>query len=544
MTLRTFSRFQAVWCCLLLGLLAGPVPAQMGYDVPDGGAFRYGESRPLTTLDPITSNSMESLRLCELIYESLITQDVRGNFVPQLAETLMVSPNGLDVTVKLRKGRRWTSHFDKNLEYEFTAEDVAATVKAIKNPNSIKSPYLAANLKQIESCTVRDPFTVVFRLARPNVNPEALFTFKIIPGRALPPGEKIITKSCALATSSPVGTGCYTAVLTQDAEVRLKVNPRHLPRPAHISSVKMICELDPSMLKGKLQGGNIDAIIDVPVTDIRTYDDDFNFQVKAYNSMTFDYLALNHRHPLLKQKAFRQALTLATDREGIIRQQYLGNGAVISGPYPPASAWLNLDAEPWPYDPGAAREILDGLGLRDTNGDGLREYQGRPIVLKAKIPVGLDRENTASRTMNFIQANWRSVGLGLDIVPVEFRVLRNQLFNYHDFDVAFQSWNFDEANDVSSLFATDSYPNNYVSYSNYQVDAAIAAIKAARDHDQRVALSRNLHGILRDDCPYVFLWSLKKCAAISHKIKNVEIHPFRFFTFIDQWFIPYDLQTE
>jgi peptide/nickel transport system substrate-binding protein len=33
------------------------------------------------------------------------------------------------------------------------------------------------------------------------------------------------------------------------------------------------------------------------------------------------------------------------------------------------------------YDPSAANKLLDELGLKDTNGDGFRELNGKPLSI-------------------------------------------------------------------------------------------------------------------------------------------------------------------
>jgi hypothetical protein len=44
--------------------------------------------------------------------------------------------------------------------------------------------------------------------------------------------------------------------------------------------------------------------------------------------------------------------------------------------------------------------------------------------------------------------------------------------------------------------------------------------------------------MIADDTPYVFLWTLTNYAAYNKKIRHVAIHPYKFFSYADEWYIP------
>ena len=61
---------------------------------PCGGALNYGEYGRATTLDPITSNDMISLRISELLFNGLVGIDEKQEIVPELAEQMEISDDG------------------------------------------------------------------------------------------------------------------------------------------------------------------------------------------------------------------------------------------------------------------------------------------------------------------------------------------------------------------------------------------------------------------------------------------------------------------
>jgi ABC-type transport system substrate-binding protein len=69
------------------------------------------------------------------------------------------------------------------------------------------------------------------------------------------------------------------------------------------------------------------------------------------------------------------------------------------------------------------------------------------------------------------------------------------------------------------------------------VDGLINESKLTLDHEKRRTINRKLHAILGDESPYTFLWTLTNYAGYHNKIRRVAIHPYKFFSFADEWFI-------
>jgi peptide/nickel transport system substrate-binding protein len=77
-----------------------------------------------------------------------------------------------------------------------------------------------------------------------------------------------------------------------------------------------------------------------------------------------------------------------------------------------------------------------------------------------------------------------------------------------------------------------------VAYSNPEVDALIVEAKTTLDREKQRTINQRLHSILGEEQPYTFLWTLTNFAAVHKKVRHVELHPFKFFTFADTWYIP------
>jgi len=143
-------------------------------------------------------------------------------------------------------------------------------------------------------------------------------------------------------------------------------------------------------------------------------------ETREYNFWNWDYVGFNcyegpsGGHPALRDKQFRGALEYAIDREKILANAYSGRGIPGYTFLPPDTwsdpdyAWAPSGDQTRTYDPDRANQILDDAGYPDTNGDGVREYKGKPI----KLRLWADQETPeAARACKLIAGWWKAVGI-------------------------------------------------------------------------------------------------------------------------------------
>ena len=58
---------------------------------------------------------------------------------------------------------------------------------------------------------------------------------------------------------------------------------------------------------------------------------------------------------------------------------------------------------------------------------------------------------------------------------------------------------------------------------------------SAFGNQEKRTINHKLHKLLAEEAPYTFLWTLTKYAVYSNKIKNVKIHPYKFFENSHLW---------
>ena len=213
--------------------------------------------------------------------------------------------------------------------------------------------------------------------------------------------------------------------------------------------------------------------------------------------------------------------------------------SVISGPFAPGSWAYNLDVKPLPFNPERARSLLAEAGYK-AGADGIMEKDGRKLALSLKVPIEKESE-AVKRVVLAFQNYLKNVGVAINVEFKEWQAWKEDVFLEHNFDVMFASWVFDDSADISSLFHSaeiGDWKNNFGGYSNPEVDALIVESKLTLDFEKRRTINRKLHSILAEEQPYAFLWTLTNYSAYHRKLRRVQIHPYKFFSFADEWFIP------
>jgi peptide/nickel transport system substrate-binding protein len=502
---------------------------------PQGGTLNYGEYGRPATLDPITSNDMIALRVCELIFNGLVGIDEKQEIVDDLAQRWDISEDGRVYTFYLRQDVTW--HAREGQEpVKFTADDVIFTYNVMMHPQTITP--LKVRYEFIDTVSKIDDYTVQFTLKRPILNALARFSFKIIPKHGLQNSE-FMTREDPFV-QRPIGTGPYILKnITAEREVILVANENYYKGRPHIDKFIARPFADQNIMGQALMFNAIDMIVLVNHRDIPQLQGDKRFVLQPYNALSYSFFGFNMRNPLLADKRVRKAFTYAVNRKEMLDSFFQGQGTIISGPFAPGSWAYNLDVDPLPYEPGKAQQLLAEAGF--TRGDnGIMVKDGKPLVLTLKVPIA--KESEAVKRVILAFRNYLSkIGVEINAEFQEWLAWKEDIFLNHDFDIMFASWVFDDSADISSLFHSAEvgpWKNNFGAFSNPAVDSLIVESKLTLDHEKRRTINRKLHEIIADENPYTFLWTITNYAAYNKKLRRVAIHPYKFFSFADDWYIP------
>lgn len=514
---------------LITGLLLSLIFVVSNSSLAANNTLRYGEASKPDTLDPYTSREMSSLRLAELMFNGLVGINESQEIIPELAERWEIAGDSKTYTFYLRKNVQWHGNEGKTL----TADDVVFTVQLINNPKTQSSRK--SLFEQFENVKSLDQYTVQFTLKHKSLNALSLFTFKILPQHKFT-RQNYLTKLNSFA-NRPVGTGPYEFKSSNtNREVTLEANDNYFMGKPKIQKIVMKPFSDKNIMNQALTFNSLDMVVDVDPSHITELQADSRFSLASYNTLSYSFFAFNHKNPHLTNKLVRQALSMAINREEMLRAFFNNNGTIISGPFAPGSWAYNLDVIPVGYNPVMAISLLKQAGYTQKD-NGFVDRSGKPLVFNLVVPI--EKNNEANKRVILAYKNFlNKIGVEVNVAFQEKEAWKKSVFSAHNFDITYGTWAFDDASDISDIFHsryTQEWENNFIGYSNKQVDELIEKSLASTDHQEKRTINQKLHKLIADDSPYTFLWSLIRFAAYSNKLKNIEIHPYKFFENVQNW---------
>lgn len=487
--------------------------------------LKYTEDRVPSSLNPVFADDMYSVRIAELLFESLIGFDKQQRPTGMLASSWNIAKTKRSIVLNLRPNVKW--HDGK----AFSSADVAFTIKAMTSRRSqISDRYLAQIIKRVK---VMGPNQVQIIFRKPLSKPLKWLHFKIIPKhRFTKRGRTRLPRRSDYFNRRPYGTGPFKFVRWMGRKVVMRrFNDHWREKKTTLKGVNLQVNPDKNIQREVLRYGGFDAIIRVRPKDIPLFERDRNVRLYPYSTNDWWYVAYNQkRRSILRDRRVREALALGLDRESL-RSAHLGDGQVISGPFSPNDPLYNFEVEPRGQDTDKAMKLLSAAGWKKRPGKAYRYKGGKKLSLR--LLVARSRSSYKSLCLA-MQGEWRNIGVEVKLVWLGDAKWNQKVFRNKDFDLALHIWNFDDLSTIYPLFHSKGI-RNYVSYRNKEVDRLLKNATQTTDPVIYKAIYGKVHKILHKEMPYLFLWSLTNYSALSARVRRVVIHPFNYFHYTHTW---------
>jgi peptide/nickel transport system substrate-binding protein len=483
------------------------------------GGFEYSEDELAYTLNPLHESSMAETRLNELLFESLWGPGYEGTAEPRLADAYEMSDDEMGITIFLRENLKWSDG------EPITAEDVVFTIQAYQNPRS-QSPD-RSRLAFIKAASATGLYSLRVEFNEPEPNPLEKFYFKVLPGHRF---DGTGVEPTHPFWSDPTTSGPYRIVSRELGSWTLERNPNAL-RPPKFDQVKVREMPDKNQQVSSLGYGYTQAVINVPAQYLPEVERSRTADLIPYQNKSWWYLGMNHKHPQLKKEGLRNALARALDLDEALA--LIGEGYRISGPFVPSSKFYNHSASLRVLDSDTAEAAARMEAVGFVLIDGVWNWKGKPVTLRLFYRSGLgDQGQTVALNL---QSQLRRFGIEVSApVAMDKAVWKERVFAERDFDLVLDSWSFDKNENIYDLFHSKG-TQNFVSYSNKDVDSLLA--RAIRETDPAVKVSylREVHRLLAQDLPYVFCWTLRSYTALRREVESVFVQPFYYFSQFPDW---------
>lgn len=350
--------------------------------------------------------------LTDLVYDKLFSPSPYVDMpTPWLAE----SAEQLDETtweVVVRDGIKWHDGED------FTAEDVKFTYEYYRDGPANRHTHHVSEVPKIDTIEVQeDGKTVRFECGYPC--PSLLtITFADLP--ILPEHIWSQVENPRKYTDLAVGTGPF--VLTEyvmDQHYKLKANNDYFMGQPTVAQLTLPIIADATAMFNSLKSGEIDVSArTVPAELITTFTKDGDFKLAEASPLSIVQFNLNYGIEPYNNPDFREAMSLAIDRQAIVDTILLGYGQAGVKGYPhPASPWTNPDLST-PYDLERAKEKFAAIGYEDRDDDGLLESaDGEVLAMTIKVSSGEPIYVRAAELM--AQHFTTNVGMKMDVQALD-----------------------------------------------------------------------------------------------------------------------------
>lgn len=464
-----------------------------GASNPTGGdsstTLRIGTTTDVANFNPLQSLSKTDNWILNAMYPHLLRIDGNAKKVPELASEYTHEDGGKSVVFTLRDDFVWSDGTP------VTSADVKYSAETImKN----KLGNVAAKLTLVEGIETPDATTVVFKLSRPYAPfAEGVgFWMSIVPKHIF---EKAgdITK---FANSSDwVGAGAYILKsATPGQRYVMTRNDKYPYAPAGgaaVDTVEYRLYPDVNTMQLALRNGDIDLMgTPVPASAVASFKGDEKIKLQEVGSLGFAHITYNVTNEHLARPKVRQALSMVVDTKSIISTVLQGEGTPTTGPISPIFAeYDNTELQPYPFDPAAARKLLEEDGYTDKDGDGKLDGLSLEIVCDQSNP-------NLTRVAQVVREDAAKAGVELVASCVERNTFLSRTKS-GDYDLDLSQWAvFDNPMDQLRSTYLSSNPGgiNYNLVKDPKLDKLINEAAVTTDQDTFAGKIRDLDSYVHE----------------------------------------------
>ena len=235
----------------------------------------------------------------------------------------------------------------------------------------------------------------------------------------------------------------------------------------------------------------------------KRFEADSRFRIYRRPGNGYTYIGWNMANDLFKDVRVRKALTLATNRDDIVKHVYWGIGRVSNGMFPQHLWFSNPEVKPLPYDPEESKRLLAEAGWRDSDGDGILDRNGVPFAFKLIYNQGNDQRRSIA---TITQQQFKNLGIKVEIASYEWSAFLERI-NKRNFEACVLGWSLGMDPDPYQIWHSSQREKgfNFVNYANPEVDRLIELARTELDQERRKATLFKIHKLVHDDQPYTFL---------------------------------------
>lgn len=486
-------------CTAILVLAAaamGASPAYPALHVPLNQALVLtgGESSNPREYDPATTHGTGD----KLVFSGLVAFDPHLNLIPDLAQTWSVSSDGLTYTFTLRANA--TFHDGRKV----TAQDVIYSWERAADPKTQSDTVLTylgdivgvADMHAGKADHIRGLKAIDDQHLQVQIDSAEPF----FPEKLTYPTAFVVEKSNVETGADwvyhPIGTGPYKMIEWKRGQqiVYQAYKDFYLGQPG---IPYVVINLYAGISSSLYESGDVDmASVDLYSLD-RFLDPAEPLHQQLYSGVDLctGYVVFDTTRPPFDDVKVRQAFTEAFDRQKYIDVVMQGHALPAIGPYPPGLPGFNTALKGLPFDPQAARQLLNQSKYGGA--------AGLPPIVYSDAGFG----SSVSPDVAAMAQMWKQyLGVTITIENIEPNFFLDQTYAGHHGQLIGGGWCADypdPENFADVLFHTGSQQNNG-GYSNPDLDKLLDSARGEQDVSQRIQMYQQAEQMIVDDAPVLF----------------------------------------
>ena len=451
-----------------------------------------------------------------------------------------ISADGKTITLKLRDDLKWSDG------EPLTSADFVFTYQMfVDKNNAVSSAY---PYDQVSSMDAPDPQTVEIKFEKPFAPWLATLWHGIIPEHVLKP---VFDKDGNLNNAEwnldpTVGCGPYLLDKWESGSfARFVVNPNYWGPKPKLDEIFIRFVPDDAAQVAALLSGDGDIGYWFSVSDsVKLKDAGINVVTEPNGFNEGIFFVINQElQPNIFDVRVRRAIAWGIDHEAIVHDLELGMRSVPTSYWDALPFYNTPPLKPYPYDPEGAKKLLDEAGWKDTNGDGVREKDGKDLTVSYGTTIKEDRQAVQA----VIQQQLAQIGIKADIPSYEDNVF---LASYdQDGPAAKGKVGMMEWSDASSFpdpdyyywycseIPTTDYPagQNWQYYCNKELDSLFKLQTTQVNPAERQKTFEKINQIFYDEVIWLGLWQDPDPWAISARLENVKFSGVTPFYNVTEW---------
>lgn len=526
-------------------IMLGKINSMFLVDVPvSGGTITEGIVGVPILVNPVIALSDADKDLTSLVYSGLMRKTPEGKFIPDLAESFTVSPDGTNYTFIIKKDAKF--HNGKSV----TADDVIFTIEKIKDP-LIKSPRKLG--WDGVSISKKDDYTVVFTLAQPYISFIDNTTIGILPSllwKNVDPNGFNLSPLNIKAT----GSGPYKikSVKKDGDGISEKYELERFsnfslgkPRIKYLNIISYTNEKD--LIKALLNH-SVDQAGGLSSENMDNIKKE-NYEIHtAILPRIFGIFFNSNNNKIFNDQAVIKALNKAIDRQYIIDQVLGGYGSIVYSPIPEKiietgskDIYSNTTID-------EARSILDKAGWI-VGVDGIRTKGGpttktvtkkvggktvtQTVTVKSTTPLlrlsfSLTTGDTPElkQTTLLIKEQLQKIGVEVDISKIYETGQLNQLIRARSYEALFFGQIVNHESDLYSFWHSSQRTDpglNISMYNNKKVDTILESIQKTLQSENRISKYEDLIKEFNVDIPAILIYSPEYLYITSPRLNNISL---------------------